>query len=155
MSEQILTEKPNIFVRMGKGIAKWFKNLGKSIANFFVRMGKGIARWFRNFGERFADGSVGTKMSHFIMGAGNFQHKQIAKGIIFLLVEILFVLFMVLCPAINGTPLGYKALANLGNLGYMESAGEDGLAIDPNTGCLLYTDPSPLDRTRYPMPSSA
>lgn len=132
MSEQVLTKKPNIFVRMGKGIANWFKNLGKSIANGFVKMGKGIARGFRNFGERFVDGSVGTKISHFIMGAGNFQHKQIIKGILFLLVEILFVLFMVLCPSINDTPLGYKALANMGNLGYMKDAGSDGMAIGPN-----------------------
>ena len=85
--------------------------------NIFVRFGKRIAEGFRYFGERFSDGSVGTKLSHFIMGAGNFSHKQIAKGIIFFLVEVVFILFMVLCPSVNGTPLGYKALINLGDLG--------------------------------------
>ena len=41
-----------------------------------------------NFGKRFADGSLGTKLSHFIFGAGNFYHKQYIKGAIFLLLQI-------------------------------------------------------------------
>lgn len=101
--------------------------------NIFVRFGKRIAEGFRYFGERFSDGSVGTKLSHFIMGAGNFSHKQIAKGIIFFLVEVVFILFMVLCPSVNDTPLGYKALINLGDLGYIENA-SGSTAIDPDTG---------------------
>ena len=98
-----------------------------------MRFGKRIAEGFRYFGERFSDGSVGTKLSHFIMGAGNFSHKQIAKGIIFFLVEVVFILFMVLCPSVNDTPLGYKALINLGDLGYIENA-SGSTAIDPDTG---------------------
>ena len=37
-----------------------------SIKNFFVK-----------FHHRFVDGSIGTKISHFIMGVGNLCHKQI------------------------------------------------------------------------------
>ena len=98
-----------------------------------MRFGKRIAEGFRYFDERLSDGSVGTKLSHFIMGAGNFSHKQIAKGIIFFLVEVVFILFMVLCPSVNDTPLGYKALINLGDLGYIENA-SGSTAIDPDTG---------------------
>ena len=39
-------------------------------------------------------GGMTTKLSMVVMGAGNIAHKQIAKGLIFLCVEILFLLFM-------------------------------------------------------------
>jgi arabinogalactan oligomer/maltooligosaccharide transport system permease protein len=51
------------------------------------------------------------------MGFGNFYHKQFAKGLIYLLLEAGFILLMVLCPKVNNTPLGYKALVNFGTLG--------------------------------------
>lgn len=97
--------------------------------NFFVRFGRGIGEWFTNFGKRFADGSIGTKLSHFIFGAGNFYHKQYIKGTMFLVLQILIILFMVLCPSVNGTPYGYKALANL-SLSNVTEGGD----FDPNTG---------------------
>lgn len=108
MSEQSLTKNPNAFVRVFNKIA-------------------GV---FRSFGERFADGSTGTKMSHFVMGAGNFAHKQIVKGILFLLVQLAFVAFMVICPEVNSTPLGWKALRNLGTLGYVSDPNNTGIGPD-------------------------
>jgi ABC-type sugar transport systems, permease components len=72
-----------------------------------------IGKFFSDFVKRFADGSIGTKLSHFIFGAGNFYHKQYVKGALFLLLQIAILAFMILCPTINGTPYGYKALANL------------------------------------------
>ena len=72
-----------------------------------------IRNGFSYFVKRFRDGSVGTKLSHLIFGAGNFYHKQYIKGAIFLLLQVAIILFMVLCPSINGTPYGYKALLNL------------------------------------------
>ena len=39
-------------------------------------------------------GGMTTKLSMVVMGAGNIAHKQIAKGLIFLCAEILFLLFM-------------------------------------------------------------
>lgn len=88
-----------------------------------------IGKAFSNFGKRFSDGSLGTKLSHFIFGAGNFYHKQYAKGAIFLLLQVAIILFMVLCPSINGTPYGYKALLNL-PLTRLSEGGE----FDPATG---------------------
>ena len=119
MAEAI--KKENFFMRLGKGIKNFFVGIGRGVKNFFLRIGKGCA----NFHERFVDGSVGTKISHFIMGAGNFSHKQIIKGILFLAIQILFVLFMVLCPVVNNTPLGYKALINLTTLGVKGEGGFD------------------------------
>lgn len=102
--------------------------------NLFQKFGYRIRDFFVDFGKRFADGSIGTKLSHFIFGAGNFYHGQIIKGIIYLALEILFVLFMVLCPSVNGTPYGYKALINL------KLAGTEGGQFDPATGKM--TSPS-------------
>ena len=110
-------------------VKNWFVGVGRAIKNFFVKLGKGTARRFREFHERFVDGSVGTKLSHFIMGSGNFYHKQICKGILFLVFQLLFIAFMALSPAINDTPLGGQALVNLVTLGKHDVAG----GIDPTT----------------------
>ena len=81
--------------------------------NVFVRIWDAVKGWFSNFGKRFVDGSLGTKLSHFIFGAGNFYHKQFIKGALFLLIQVAVILLMVLCPEVNGTPFGYKAIGNL------------------------------------------
>lgn len=72
------------------------------------------------FHKRFMDGSKGTKISHFALGIGNFFHKQYVKGAIYLLLQIAFILFMVLCPEVNSTPFGYKAIGNFFTLGTVE-----------------------------------
>lgn len=46
-------------------------------------------------------GGMLTKISMIIMGAGNFAHKQIVKGLLFLLSEILFVGFMAMSGVHN------------------------------------------------------
>lgn len=88
-----------------------------------------IKKAFSNFGKRFVDGSVGTKLSHFIFGSGNFYHGQIVKGLIFLLLQAGILAIMILCPTINDTPYGWKALANL-SLKNVSEGGE----FDPLTG---------------------
>lgn len=90
-------------------VSKFFKNIG----HFFVNLGVGIKNFFVNFIKRFIDGSVGTKLSHFIFGAGNLYHKQFVKGFIFLGLQILFWVFMIVSPRVNGEPYGFQALANL------------------------------------------
>lgn len=113
-------------VSFGKRIANGFKSFGQGFVNFFtkklpgffVKLGVGIKNFCIEFGKRFQDGSVGTKVSHFVLGAGNFYHGQIIKGILYLGLQVLFILYMVLCPAITGpngiqVPTGYKSLINL------------------------------------------
>ncbi len=128
---QAYQKKENIFKRFGRGFVNFFTKgipnfFTKSLPGFFVKLGSGIKRFFVEFGKRFKDGSVGTKISHFIMGAGSFYHGQIIKGIIFLGIQVLFVLYMVLCPAITGpngiqVPTGYKSLINLQLAGHESS----------------------------------
>ena len=88
-----------------------------------------IGRKFSDFGKRFSDGSPGTKLSHFIFGAGNFYHGQYVKGAIFLLLQVGILALMIFCPSINGTPYGWKALRNL-SLEHVTEGGD----FDPLTG---------------------
>ena len=90
--------------------------LSKKRSSFF----EPVINFFQGFHKRFVDGSIGTKLSHFILGAGNLYHKQFVKGFIYLALQIVFVLYMVLCPEVNGTPFGYKSLGNLITLGTEE-----------------------------------
>ena len=69
-----------------------------------------LRKKFSDFGKRFVDGSLGTKLSHFIFGAGNFYHKQYIKGFLFLLLQVGILALMIFCPSVNGTPYGWKAL---------------------------------------------
>ena len=39
-----------------------------------------IGNSFSEFGKRFADGSIGTKLSHFIFGAGSFYHVRLESA---------------------------------------------------------------------------
>ncbi len=88
-----------------------------------------IRKTFSDFGKRFADGSLGTKLSHFIFGAGNFYHGQYVKGAVFLLLQLGILALMIFCPSVNGTPYGWKALRNL-SLKHVFEGGE----FDPDTG---------------------
>ena len=76
-----------------------------------------IRKPFVTFFNRFKNGSAAVKASYLIMGFGNFYYKQIVKGLIYLLFQAGFILLMVLCPKVNDTPLGYKALINFTTLG--------------------------------------
>ena len=88
--------------------------------SFFKKFVKGLLNFFVTFGHRFKDGSAPIKISHLIMGFGNIYHKQIIKGLIFLVLQAGFIMLMVLCPTVNDTPLGYKALINFTTLGTEE-----------------------------------
>ena len=105
------------FRKLLKGFLSFFINFGVSVKKIAVSFVKGIKNFFVNFINRYSNGSFATKLSHLIMGFGNFYHKQIAKGFIYLILQAAFILFMVLCPSVNDTPLGYKALHNFTTLG--------------------------------------
>jgi hypothetical protein len=94
-------------------IAYAFRDLGIGVWN----LSKGIVNSAKKFHKRFVDSDTGTKLSHFVMGAGNFAHKQFVKGALFLLIQVFFILFMVASPKVNGTPLGGKAIPNFFTLG--------------------------------------
>ena len=88
-----------------------------------------LKKAFSNYGKRFVDGSIGTKLSHLIFGMGNLIHGQIIKGLLFFSLQAGILAIMILCPTINNTPYGWKALVNL-SLTHVSAGGE----FDPLTG---------------------
>ena len=131
MADLVVNERQNegnIFKRFGRGFVRFFTRsiphfFTKSLPGFFVNLYRRIKNFFIDFGKRFKDGSIGTKLSHFIMGSGSIYHGQYIKGFIFFAIQVLFILYMVLCPAIIGpngvkVPTGWKSLANLALQGH-------------------------------------
>ncbi len=86
------------YVRFGRSFVAGVKNAPartaqgiKRGANAFVRMGHAI----RDFGRRFGDGNGITKASYLIMGLGHLCRGQLVRGLIFLALQALFVLYMI------------------------------------------------------------
>jgi arabinogalactan oligomer / maltooligosaccharide transport system permease protein len=89
-----------------------------------------------NFINRFKEGSVPTKISHIIMGFGNLARKQIAKGLLFLGLQISFLFILISSPEVNDTPIGFRAIANFITLGTEE--GDIFTATDNSMLMLLF-----------------
>ncbi len=68
-----------------------------------------LGRFFKGIGTMFADGDILTKLSFVIMGFGQFFRRQIGRGIIFLIMEAVFIYYMI-C-------FGFSYLAGMTTLG--------------------------------------
>ena len=122
-TQEVNVKSPSIFVRIGKGIANFFTKsiphfFTKTLPGFFVNLGKGIKNGCIRLVKRFTEGSIGTKLSHLIFGAGNLYRGQIIKGLIYLFLQGGLIALFVGCPEVTGpnnvkVPIGYKALLNL------------------------------------------
>lgn len=93
------------FAGIGKGIAHFICSIPGAIAGFFKMIGRGFA-WY---GKTLVSGSIGTKLSYLIMGAGNLLRGQIIKGLIFLAAEVAYIWFMITA--------GWSNIMKLSNLG--------------------------------------
>lgn len=76
---------------IGKGFVHFICAIPGAVAGFFKAVGRGFG-WY---GKTFVGGTIGTKLSYIVMGAGNLLHGQIIKGLIFLAVEVGYIWFMV------------------------------------------------------------
>ncbi len=75
-------------------IPGYLKQVGLAILGFFKDCGIGIKDEFCDIGSTFAKGNWAVKLSFFIFGFGNLYYGQIARGILFLLFEIVFIGYM-------------------------------------------------------------
>lgn len=82
------------FVKLGKAIWAFLKKAGRAIVDFFVKVGKGIARFFVNLYNRFVHGGWRTKVTHFVMGSGHMLLGRPIKGLIYLITQIGYFVFM-------------------------------------------------------------
>ncbi len=76
-------------------IPLWFKSVGISILEFFKSCGRAIKNEVVDIITTFTKGNWAVKLSFLIFGFGNFYYGQIARGILFLLFEIIFIGYMV------------------------------------------------------------
>ena len=86
----------------------FFKKLGTKILDFFKFLIDDVV----GIGVTFKKGSWKTRVSYLIMGFGNLARKQILRGLLFLLFEVAFVVYMVLA--------GGNWLSQFGTLGTVD-----------------------------------
>lgn len=117
------------------GIPGWFLGLFKKLWASVKAFGLGVADTFKNIGTTFVKGSWKTKVSFFVMGFGSIMYGQWLRGILFFLMEAVFIFYM--CIA------GANWLGKLSSLGtvatgkmydpildtYVEVAGDDSFKI--------------------------
>ena len=109
------------------------KNLGIKIGKFFKNFGIGVWHWIRDLGLTFVHGDWKTKVSYFIMGFGNITRKQVLRGLLFLLFEVVFIVYI--------AAFGGKYLSRLYILGTQASQTlDDGTVIygENSFNILLY-----------------
>jgi arabinogalactan oligomer/maltooligosaccharide transport system permease protein len=94
------------------------------VAVFF----KGIGSNLKDIGTTFKEGDINTKISFLVMGFGPLLRKYYARGIAFLLFEILYIVYMV--------SFGWQYLSKIGTLGTVETH------MDSETFLTVYGDNS-------------
>lgn len=95
-------------VAIPSGIVNGIKKLGGLIKNLFI----GIKNEFVDIYLTFKEGDRKTRLSFFIMGFGSIARGQVLRGILFLLMEIVFIVYMIF-----GGVYWLSKLDNLGDLG--------------------------------------
>ena len=119
----------NFFRKIPSKIANVFKKIGK----FFKNIGLGIANFFKNIVVTFKDGDAFTRTSFFIMGFGSFARGQILRGILFLMMQIVFIFYMIF--------YGGTYVVKLNSLGLVQPIDSDGNMVanaDNSFKILLY-----------------
>lgn len=72
-------------------VGDFFRKIGNGIAGFV----KGIGKEFKDIAETFIHGDWKTKVSYFVMGFGNIARGQVLRGVLFLVFEIVFIVYMI------------------------------------------------------------
>ncbi|MEE0061351.1 MAG: sugar ABC transporter permease [Acutalibacteraceae bacterium] len=110
----------NFFASIPGAIAGFFKAVGKLIVAFFV----GLGDFLKDYVNNFKVGTIPTKLSYVVMGAGCFLNKQIVKGLVFLALEVAFFAYMI--------GFGGPWLSKFGTLGTIQeqtTMGPDGMPV--------------------------
>lgn len=130
--------------RFGYDFSVFLRNLPVKLSGFLKKIPLGLRRivltvtgFLKELGGIFIKGDFKTRTSFFVMGFGQLFRHQIGRGIIFLLMEIIFIGFMVF--------FGFGYLSDMGSLGEVaveRTINEYGLEIltykDNSLKILLY-----------------
>lgn len=91
------------------GIPAWFMRLFKKIGHAFKSFGLLVAENVVDIWTTFKNGSWSTRVSYLVMGFGNLVRGQWLRGLVFLLLEGVFIFYMIVA--------GASWLAKFGTLG--------------------------------------
>ncbi len=80
-----------LIVGIPTGIWNGIKNIGKAIKGF----GKKVAFEFTDIFITFKEGDWKTRVSYFILGFGSIARGQVLRGLLFLLMEVAFIVYMI------------------------------------------------------------
>lgn len=119
-------------------IKQFFRSIGSSVGGFFKGLFLAIATFFRSLAGGIKDyalnfylGNGLTKTSYFIMGAGHLTRGQRTRGIIYLLIEIGFILYTVFFGG-KYFAMFFENFFTGGNIGRVETSTSD--VWDDNLG---------------------
>ena len=107
-----LTKFQRFLVNVGnffKGIGRGFVNFFKGLPSKFLKLGYTISSPFRTLKDAMVNGTWFTRGNFLIFGFSQLFHREIMRGILYLLYEIVFIWFLVT----TGVPF----LSKLGSLG--------------------------------------
>ena len=86
---------PSPLTRLGRSFLEGVKTAPRRVASRVKGFCKRTADKTRTFFDNFTDGDVTTKASYLVMGLGHLRRGQIGRGIVYLLAQILFILYTV------------------------------------------------------------
>lgn len=95
--------------RVPKAVGGFFKGIGTGIVSLITT----IINGFRNYGTTFVKGDLFTKLSYIIFGIGDLSKGKYYKGLIYLLVEVFYIIFM--------ASFGGQYISKFGTLGTVET----------------------------------
>ena len=98
----------SFFTSIPKAVGKFFVNIGRGLK----KAGVGIANEVKDIITTFVHGDWKTKLSYLIMGFGSIARGQVLRGLLFLLMEVVFIGYMIL--------MGGYYLSMLPSLGKVE-----------------------------------
>ncbi len=90
-SKKFLYRLGSFFAGIPRGIGRFFTKIGLGITNGV----KSVGAEFKDVADTFKNGDWKTKLSFFVMGFGSIARGQVLRGILFLLFEIVFIVYMI------------------------------------------------------------
>jgi len=107
--QRFLVSFAGFFAGLGRGFVNFFRKL----PSFFMKLGNKISSPFFVLKDALVNGDWITRTNFLVLGFSQLCRKQIARGILYLLYEVIFIWFMII--------IGGPNLAKLGTLGTFQS----------------------------------
>ncbi len=112
--EKILYKFKNFFCGFGRGFCSFWVKIAKMIAAFFI----GVFAIARDYVLNFIYGNFVTKLSYVIMGMGHFTRGQVIRGLLYLIAEIAFAVYMIFLNGWFYLSSFFVAIFTSGSFGY-------------------------------------